>query len=60
MMLEDNPVLFDVSQAVSLGHPMADKFLRRDLENIHRYFKRLGAEVPSVEEMHRRVTAVRG
>ena len=56
MIWKNQPVLFDVSQAVTLKHPMADQFLRRDLENLYKYFKRLGVDVLSVEEMHRRVT----
>jgi len=40
-----------------LEHPMADQFLRRDLENLHRYFKKLNVDVPSVEEMYKRVTS---
>jgi len=55
MIWRDEPVLFDVSQAVPLEHPMADQFLRRDLENLHRYFKKLNVDVFSLEEMHRRV-----
>jgi len=56
MIWEDKPVLFDVSQAVPLEHPMADQFLRRDLENLYRYFKKLNVDVLSVEEMYQRVT----
>jgi len=56
MIWKKQPVLFDVSQAVTLGHPMADQFLRRDLGNLYKYFKRMGVDVLSVEEMHRRVT----
>jgi len=56
MIWKNQPVVFDVSQAVPLKHPMADQFLRRDLENLYKYFKRLGVDVLSVEEMHRRVT----
>ena len=56
MIWEGKPVLFDVSQAVPLQHPMASKFLRRDLENLHRYFKKLNVDVLSVEEMYRRVS----
>jgi len=59
MIWRGKPTLFDVSQAVLLKHPMADQFLRRDLENLYRYFKRLDVEVLSVEEMYRRVTGVR-
>ena len=57
MIWNDRPVLFDVSQGVPLEHPMADQFLRRDLENMHRYFKKLDVDVLSVEEMYKRVTS---
>ncbi|MFQ5836920.1 MAG: serine protein kinase RIO, partial [Candidatus Bathyarchaeia archaeon] len=56
MIWKNAPVLFDVSQAVTLEHPMADQFLRRDLQNLYKYFKKLGVDVLSVEEMHRRIT----
>ncbi len=59
MIWRGKPILFDVSQAVLLKHPMADQFLRRDLENLYRFFKRLNVEVLSVEEMYGRVTGVR-
>ena len=50
MIWEDEPVLFDLSQAVTLDHPMAEFFLERDLRNILRYFFKLGVPVPSLEE----------
>jgi RIO kinase 1 len=56
MLWKNRPVLFDVSQAVLLEHPMADQLLRRDLENVNRYFKRLGIEVLSAEEAYKKVT----
>jgi len=56
MLWKNQPVLFDVSQAVPLEHPMADQLLRRDLENVNRYFKRLGIEVLSAEEAYKKVT----
>lgn len=55
MIWHDEPVLFDVSQAVLVGHPMAEQFLRRDLENLHRHFKNLGVDVLSVDDAYRRV-----
>jgi len=58
MIWRGKPILFDVSQAVPLKHPMADRFLQRDLENLYRYFKKLNVDVLSVEEMYRRVTGV--
>lgn len=59
MIWKNKPVLFDVSQAVLREHPMAEQFLRRDLNNINYYFKRLGVEVYSAEETYRRITGVR-
>jgi len=59
MIWKNEPVLFDVSQAVLLEHPMANKFLQRDLANLHRYFKGLGVPVLSQEEMYRWVTSAK-
>ena len=56
MLWKNQPVLFDVSQAVPLEHPMADQLLRRDLENLNRFFKRLDVEVLSLEEAYKKVT----
>lgn len=56
MIWRGRSVLFDMSQAVPLSHPMADFLLRRDLTNLNKFFGRLGVMVPSVEECYRRVT----
>ena len=55
MMWKGKPVVFDVSQSVSLQHPMADFMLRRDLENVNRFFKRLDVDVYPVEELYKKV-----
>lgn len=36
------PVLIDVGQAVVLEHPLAQELLKRDVNNIVRYFRKLG------------------
>jgi len=59
MIWKNEPVVFDISQAVPLEHPMANKFLQRDLENLYRYFKGLGVPVLSQEEVYRWVTSAR-
>jgi RIO kinase 1 len=59
MIWKGKPIIFDVSQAVLVDHPMADQFLHRDLNNINYYFKRLGVEVYSTEETYRRITGGR-
>ena len=55
MMWKGKPVIFDVAQAVPTSHPMADFFLRRDLTNVNRFFKRLGVNVREVEEVYKKV-----
>jgi RIO kinase 1 len=56
MVWKGKAVLFDMSQAVLLVHPMADDLLRRDLANLNKYFSRLGVKVPSADECYKRVT----
>jgi RIO kinase 1 len=52
MMWKGEPVVFDVSQAVPLEHPMADQLLHRDIENLNNYFKRLGIKVKPLDEAY--------
>lgn len=59
MIWKNEPVLFDVSQAVLLEHPMANMLLKRDLENLYRHFEGLGVPVFSQEEMYRWVTSAK-
>ena len=59
MMWKKKPVIFDVAQSVLIKHPMAEKFLERDLENVHRFFKRLDQNLLTVEEMHKVITGGR-
>lgn len=46
----DELVIFDLSQAVTLDHPLAEEFLARDIANIVRFFERKGVTVPTFEE----------
>jgi RIO kinase 1 len=56
MIWNGRPVIFDVSQAVPISHPMADFLLHRDLTNFNKFFSRLGVRVLSTEESYRQVT----
>jgi RIO kinase 1 len=40
LMKGDEPILIDLSQSVILDHPLADEFLKRDVDNVCRYFGR--------------------
>jgi RIO kinase 1 len=56
MAWKNRPVIFDVSQAVALTHPMADFLLKRDLANLNRFFSKLCVKVLSAEECYAKVT----
>jgi RIO kinase 1 len=56
MIWKKKPVIFDVAQSVLIKHPMADRFLHRDLENLHKYFKRKVPDILSVDEIYERIT----
>ncbi|HID19167.1 TPA: serine protein kinase RIO [Candidatus Bathyarchaeota archaeon] len=53
MVFREEPIIFDLSQAVLLSHPLAHKFLRRDLKNLNRYFGKLGVKVKPEAEAYR-------
>jgi RIO kinase 1 len=55
MMWKGRPVIFDMSQSVSIEHPLADFMLNRDLSNLNRFFSRLGVKVYPVEELRKMV-----
>ncbi len=56
MVWRNRPIIFDISQGVSLEHPLSDMFLRRDLENLNNYFRRYGVDVKPVDQLHAWVT----
>jgi RIO kinase 1 len=51
MIVDKSPVIFDFAQAVTTSHPMAQIFLKRDLERMNYYFKRIGVIVPPIERL---------
>jgi RIO kinase 1 len=55
MMWKGKPVVFDVSQSVSIQHPLTDFMLRRDLANVNKYFSRQNVDVIPDEELYKLV-----
>ncbi|MDM7939075.1 MAG: serine protein kinase RIO [Methanothrix sp.] len=51
---DGEPVIIDMGQSVTLDHPMAQKFLERDIANVARFFKRKYA-FGSMEEIWARL-----
>jgi RIO kinase 1 len=56
MIWNRRPILFDMSQAVPVSHPMANFLLNRDLTNLNKFFRSQGVSVLSLEECFRKVT----
>lgn len=55
MIWKGKSVIFDISQGVPIEHPMAERFLKRDLENLNRYFKLLGVNVTPIDQAYEQV-----
>jgi RIO kinase 1 len=55
MMWKGRPVIFDLSQSVSVEHPLADFMLKRDLANLNRFFSRLNVKIIPTEGLHKMV-----
>lgn len=56
MIVNLKPIIFDFAQAVPPEHPMARKFLERDLIRMNEYFSRIGVTVPPIERLTKWVT----
>ncbi|HTY74234.1 MAG TPA: serine protein kinase RIO [Candidatus Nanoarchaeia archaeon] len=49
-------VMFDMSQSVPTSHPLSEFLLKRDIENVNRFFSRQGLEVLPNEKIYKQVT----
>ncbi|MBL7051981.1 MAG: serine protein kinase RIO [Nanoarchaeota archaeon] len=47
---KEKPVLIDFSHAVDLRYPNVERFVKRDVKNMVRYFRRLGLKLDEEEE----------
>lgn len=48
---KDGLVLFDLGSAVDIRHPRADEFLKRDINNISKFFARRGLTVKNPQDV---------
>jgi RIO kinase 1 len=60
MMWRGHPVIFDLSQAVSIEHPVADRLLIRDILNLNRYFGQIGVRIEPEDVIHEQVVGKSG
>ena len=56
ILYHNAPVLIDMGQSVARDHPMFERFLDRDLENISRFFRKKGIEIEN-EELREYITS---
>jgi len=49
------PIFIDISQAVDIEHPNAEKFLERDIKNVMNYFEKTGIEFKDAEKFYYQV-----
>ena len=56
MNYKQEPVIFDVSQAMLKMHPMAETLILRDIRNITNYFRRQGADTRDEQELKEWIT----
>jgi len=52
MNQDDKLIIIDWGSAVKISHPMADEFLLRDIENVIRFFRKLGVDTPNPKEVY--------
>lgn len=56
MMFKGEPYIIDVSQSITVDHPNAHYFLRRDILNLTRFFgNEVGIDIPPAEEILNRI-----
>ncbi|MEM1508686.1 MAG: serine protein kinase RIO [Thermofilaceae archaeon] len=51
-------ILIDFGSAVDIRHPLATKFLSRDINNIYTFFRKLGVKTGSPEEFYFKLTSM--
>jgi RIO kinase 1 len=56
MLWKGAPIIFDMSQSVSIKHPLAESLLRRDLFNISKYFSQFEINLLSIDEYYKKIT----
>ncbi len=55
LMWKGKPVIIDMSQSVSIEHPMSKFMLTRDLNNLNRFFNKLNVNIIPTEELQKQV-----
>jgi len=60
VLLTPEPVLIDFSMATDIANPMAEEWLRRDVSNLVKYFRKFNVPTPDPEELIAEIRGERG
>jgi len=55
VMLTPDPVLIDFSMGTDCANPMGEELLMRDIENLSRYFRKIGVKIPEPTELFEKI-----
>ncbi|HDI12757.1 MAG TPA: serine protein kinase RIO, partial [Hadesarchaea archaeon] len=58
VLLAPDPVLIDFSMGTDRANPAAEELLTRDLDKLTRYFRKLGVDVPPLEQLLEEISGV--
>jgi RIO kinase 1 len=57
VLLTPDPVLIDLSMGTDLANPMSRELLMRDVENLSRYFRKIGVKIPGPAKLFEEIVA---
>lgn len=52
----EEPYIIDMGQGVLAEHAIAQELLKKDIENVLKWFKKLGIKTPSMEKVYKEIT----
>ena len=52
---KEKPCFIDIGQGVLKDHPIANELLTKDIENILKWFKKLGIKTPDFEKVYKEI-----
>jgi len=55
VLLTPDPVLIDFSMGTDRTNPMSEELLTRDIENLSRYFRKIGVKIPEFIELFEKI-----
>ncbi len=51
VLLTDEPVIIDMSQSLDIRHKMSHELLKKDIENLNKFFEKIGIDVTNSDDL---------